>query len=108
MRGAGSDQNWRRERPGNEATRFTHAQYIFRKSFVHLPCPYVADYINQEYKAFFEIDSSGDFNLQNTTRIDVAVSFFHKLTLKRIDSPKRPIGSHRNTYLSLYTACSRT
>jgi len=29
------------------------------KNFVHLCCPYAEDYTNQEYKAYFEIDSSG-------------------------------------------------
>ena len=39
--------------------------YMFKvifsvKRFVHLPCPYAEDYTNQEYGAFFEIESSDD------------------------------------------------
>ena len=49
------------------------------KSFVHLPCLYVEYYTNQEYRAFFEINSSG--NLTYGTLLgyyfsDMTVSFF--------------------------------
>jgi len=52
------------------------------------------------------------FNLQNPVRYyfsDVAVIFSHNMVSTRKVAncfSKRPVGSHRNTYLSPYTACS--
>ena len=41
-------------------------RYIFRKKLHTLPCPYTEDYTNQEYRAFFELDSSDDLNCLET------------------------------------------
>ena len=45
-------------------TLFAHGQYILlyflQKNFVHLFGPYVEDHANQQYKAFFKIDSSSN------------------------------------------------
>ena len=48
--------------PGYEAM-FAHGQSSV-KSLVHFPCPYAEDYANQEYKTFFEMDSSVKENKQ--------------------------------------------
>ena len=49
------------------------------------------------------------FNLQNPARILLfrhdSIIFPFKQKKVKIDLPKRPIGSHRNTYLPLHTAC---
>ena len=55
------------------------AKYCFRKKLRALPCPYVEDYTNQEYRAFFELDSSNDLSCRPPLGYyfsDVAVSFF--------------------------------
>ena len=49
------------ERPGTHCLRMRKiVHYIFRKKLRALPCPYVEDYTNQEYRAFFEIHSSDE------------------------------------------------
>ena len=40
------------ERPGTHCFRIFH--YIFREKLGALPCPYVEDYSNQEYRAFLD------------------------------------------------------
>ena len=70
-----------KERPGTHCLHMHKIFcYIFRKKLRALPSPYAEDYTNQEYRAFFDIDSSDD--LTNRTLLgyyyfsDVAVSFF--------------------------------
>lgn len=66
----------------------------FSPNFVHLYCPYVEDYTNQQYRASFQIE----YYLS-----DVVVSFLqnvHWSTKQQINLPKQLIGS------CLYTACS--
>ena len=49
------------------------------KKLCALPCPYAEDYTNQEYRAFFELDSSDDLTCRTLLGYyfsDVAVSFF--------------------------------
>ena len=49
------------ERPGTHCLHMREIfHYIFRKKLCALPCPYAEDYTNQEYRAFFELDSSDD------------------------------------------------
>ena len=45
---------------------------------MHLPCLYMEDYTNQECRAFFEINSSGDLTYRTLLGYcsDVTVSFF--------------------------------
>ena len=53
--------------------------YIFRKKLRALPCPYAEEYTNQEYRAFFELNSSDDLSCRTPLGYyfsDVAVSFF--------------------------------
>ena len=55
------------------------ALFSVKKKLRALPCPYVEDYTNQEYRAFFEIDSSDDLTCRTLLGYyfsDVAVSFF--------------------------------
>ena len=66
-------------------------QQIF--SSMHLPCLYVKDYTCQEYRVFFQKDSSVDL----TFRILLEYQFSDLAVF---------VGSHRNTCLHLYTACS--
>ena len=53
---------------------------------MHLSCPYAEDYTNQEYKAFFETDSSGNLTCRILLEYyfsDVAVSFLQNLHSNR-------------------------
>ena len=45
---------------------------------MHLPSPYVEDYTKQEYRAFFEIDSTSDLTCRTLLDYfsDVTISFF--------------------------------
>ena len=59
-------------------TLFVHAQNIFCEKLSALPCAYVEDYTNQEYKAFFELDPSDNLTCRTLLGYyfsDVAVSF---------------------------------
>ena len=46
-------------------TLFVYARNIFRKKLHALLYTYVEDYTNQEYRAFFEIDSSNDLTCRS-------------------------------------------
>ena len=50
---------------------------------MHLPSLYAEDYTNQEYKAFFEIDSIGDRILLEYYFSDVAIPFLQNLHSNR-------------------------
>ena len=41
-----------------------HVQNIFCKKLCALPCPYVEDYTNQEYRAFLKKDYSGNLKFR--------------------------------------------
>ena len=79
---------------------------------MHLSCPYVEDYTNQEYRAYFEMNSSSNLTcriLLETTSQMWQYYFFKTYTQTegyQVDSMKRTVHSHKNTYLSLYTTCS--
>ena len=65
------------ERPGTHCLRMR--EVFFRKKLRALPCPYVEDYTSQEYRAFFELDSSNDLSCRPPLGYyfsNVAVSFF--------------------------------
>ena len=72
------------ERPGTHCLRMCKIfRYIFRKKYRAHPCPYVDDYTNQEYRAFFELDSSNDLTCRTLLGYyfsDVEVSFFQTYT----------------------------
>ena len=64
------------ERPGTHCLHMREIfRYNFHKKLRALPCPYVEDYTNQEYRAFFELVSSDDLTCR-TYLSDVTVSFF--------------------------------
>ena len=75
------------ERPGTHCLRMRKIfHYLFRKKLCALPCPYVEDYTNQEYRAFFELDSSDDLTCRTPLGYyfsDVAVSFFQNVQSNR-------------------------
>ena len=81
-------------------------------SFVDLPCQYAEDYTNQEYRAFFEINSSGNLTCRILLEYyfsDVTVSF-SKFTVKQkgnklICKKSRHIATET---LPSYTACSNS
>ena len=68
------------ERPGTHCLRMCKIfRYIFCKILCALHCPYAEDYTNQEYRAFFELDSSNDLSCRPPLGYyfsDMAVSFF--------------------------------
>ena len=51
------------ERPATHCLRMREIfRYIFRIKLRALPCPYAEDCTHQEYRAFFELDSSDDLS----------------------------------------------
>ena len=67
------------ERPGTHCLYMLKIfQYIFRKKLCGLPCPYAEHYTNQEYRAFFKIDSSDNLTYRTLLEYfsDELVSFF--------------------------------
>ena len=74
---------------------------------MHLSCLYVEDYTDQEYKAFFEIGSSGNLTCRILLEYYFQMWQYHFFkTYTQTICPKGPFVATEHTYLSLYTTCS--